>query len=91
MSLPSSVFRFSPSEAKRTPKEPLSFGNKGSIIEISEPDTNKEYQLTIQATSTSHVNNLKYEPVEKGKASARLGKAPVDQVSDLLKKYKILL
>ena len=71
------------------PKEPLSFGNKGSIIEIIEPGTNKEYILTIQATSTSHVNNLKYEPVEKGKASARLGKAPVEQVSNLLKKYKI--
>jgi uncharacterized protein YbaA (DUF1428 family) len=71
------------------PKNPLSFANKGSIIEIIEPDTKKEYQLTIQATSTSHVNNLKYEPVEKGKASARLGKAPVDQVSDLFKEYKI--
>jgi hypothetical protein len=76
-------------DQKNYPIDPKSFGNKGTIIDIYDPLDDKNYILTIQATSTSHVNNLKYEPTDKGKSSARLGKAGVDQVSNLFKSYKL--
>jgi hypothetical protein len=70
------------------PTNPVSFGTQETSIEIKESD-DKIYFLTIKATQTSEYSNLKYEPTEKGKSSAKLGKAGVKQVDDLFKKYGI--
>lgn len=70
------------------PTNPMTFGTQETSIEIKESD-DKIYFLTIKATQTSEYSNLKYEPVEKGKGSAKLGKAGVKQVDELFKKYKI--
>ena len=70
------------------PTNPMTFGTQETSIEIKESD-DKIYFLTIKATQTSEYSNLKYEPTEKGKSSAKLGKAGVKQVDDLFKKYGI--
>jgi hypothetical protein len=70
------------------PTNPVSFGTQETSIEIKESD-DKIYFLTIKATQTSEYSNLKYEPTEKGKSSAKLGKAGVKQVDDLFKRYGI--
>jgi hypothetical protein len=70
------------------PVNPMSFGTQETSIQIKESN-DKIYSLTIKATQTSEYSNLKYEPTEKGKSSAKLGKAGVKQVDDLFKKYGI--
>jgi len=70
------------------PINPMSFGTQETSIQIKESD-DKIYFLTIKATQTSEYSNLKYEPTEKGKSSAKLGKAGVKQVDQLFKKYGI--
>jgi uncharacterized protein YbaA (DUF1428 family) len=70
------------------PINPMSFGTQETSIQIKESD-DKIYFLTIKATQTSEYSNLKYEPTEKGKSSAKLGKAGVKQVDELFKKYGI--
>lgn len=71
------------------PTNPLTFGTQETTIEILDEEHNKTYVLYIKGTTTSHYSNLKYEPKEKGKGSAKLGKAPVEMVDVLLKSYKI--
>lgn len=71
------------------PPNPLTFGTQETVIEIFDKDHNKTYTLSIKATTTSHYSNLKYEPTEKGKGAAKLGKAPVDMVADLVEKYGV--
>jgi hypothetical protein len=68
------------------PEDPKSFGTQETSLEIKENDY-KSYSLTIKATQTSEYSNLKYEPTEKGKSSAKLGKAGVNQVDELFKSY----
>lgn len=70
------------------PTNPVSFGTQETSIQIKESN-DKIYFLTIKATQTSEYSNLKYEPTEKGKSSAKLGKAGVKQVDDLFKRYGI--
>lgn len=76
-------------EVKYYPTNPLTFGTQDTTVTILDEEDNKTYFLTIKATSTNHYSNLKYEPVEKGKGGARLGKAPTDMVASLMDKYKL--
>lgn len=65
------------------------FSTQDTTITIFEPQSQTTYFLTIKATQTSEYSNLKFEPTEKGKGSAKLGKAPVEMVSDIISKYKL--
>ena len=65
------------------------FSTQDTTITILDPQTQTTYFLTVKATQTSEYSNLKYEPTEKGKGSAKLGKAPVEMVADILLKYKL--
>jgi len=65
------------------------FSTQDTTITIFEPQSQTTYFLTIKATQTSEYSNLKYEPTEKGKGSAKLGKAPVEMVADIISKYNL--
>ena len=49
-----------------------------------------EYKVQIKNTSTDRMDNLKFEPTEIGKGSARMGKATRAFVFDIMKAYGIL-
>ena len=59
-------------------------------IKVDAVDDNKTFTFQIKANSSDARNgsNLKFEPTMKGASSARLGKAPVDDVCDILKEIK---
>ena len=61
-----------------------------SWLFIDDPDNNVNYKVQIKNTSTSGFDNLKFEPTEEGKNSARMGKATRAFVFDLMKAYGIL-
>lgn len=65
------------------------FSTQDTTITIFEPQSQTTYFLTIKATQTSEYSNLKFEPTEKGKGSAKLGKAPVEMVADIVSKYNL--
>ena len=56
-------------------------------IQAYDSDTKKTFTFQIKANSSDSKkgSNLKFEPTMKGTSSARLGKAPVDDVCDILK------
>ena len=45
------------------------------------------YDFQIKANSSSKLDNLKYEPTQHGASAARMGKATVEYVENLLKLY----
>ena len=59
-------------------------------IKVDDPDTKKTFTFQIKANSSDSKkgSNLKFEPTMKGASSARLGKAPVDDVCEILKEIK---
>ena len=59
-------------------------------IKVDDPDTKKTFTFQIKANSSDSKkgSNLKFEPPMKGASSARLGKAPVDDVCEILKEIK---
>ena len=59
-------------------------------IKVDDPDTKKTFSFQIKANSSNSKtgSNLKFEPTMKGVSSARLGKAPVDDVCKILKEIK---
>jgi hypothetical protein len=73
--------------SKNYPENPYCFSTQDTTIEILDTQTDTTYFLTIKATQTSEYSNLKYEPTQKGKGSAKLGKAPVEMVADIVSKY----
>jgi len=75
--------------ADNYPENPYCFATQETSIEILDQQTDTTYILTIKATQTSEYSNLKYEPTQKGKSSAKLGKAPVDMVAKIIKKYNL--
>ena len=75
--------------ADNYPEIPYCFATQDTTIEILDEQTNTTYFLTIKATQTSEYSNLKYEPTEKGKGSAKLGKAPVEMVAEIISKYDL--
>ena len=46
---------------------------------------NVEYKFQIKGNDSTKISNLKFEPTQKGATSARVGKAPVDMVDQLIK------
>lgn len=44
-----------------------------------------EYKFQIKGNDSTKISNLKFEPTQKGATSARVGKAPVDMVDQLIK------
>jgi hypothetical protein len=72
---------------KNYPQNPYCFATQDTTIEILDEQTGTTYFLTVKATQTSEYSNLKYEPTEKGKGSAKLGKAPVEMVAAIISKY----
>ena len=50
----------------------------------------KEYSFQIKTTSSTSYDNLKFEPTEKTKGAARMGKATREYVFDLMDGYKFL-
>lgn len=65
-------------------------GRKGTGFQTQDSrmfvvDGNKEYNFQIKANSSTKMSGLKYEPTAKGSGAARLGKATVELVVDLLK------
>jgi len=59
-------------------------------ISIDAPKENKTFVFQIKANDSGSTSgsNLKFEPTAKGSGTARLGKAPVDEVVELLKDAK---
>ena len=49
-----------------------------------------EYKVQIKANDSTKFSNLKWEPTIKSKGAARLGKATVELVLDLMKVYGIM-
>jgi hypothetical protein len=75
--------------ADNYPENPYCFATQETSIEIIDRQTDTTYMLTVKATQTSEYSNLKYEPTEKGKGSAKLGKAPVEMVAKIISKYNL--
>jgi len=69
----------------------LTFGTQDTTIFVDAMENGKKivYKIQMKATSTSDFNNLKWEPTASTGTSARLGKAPVNLVSEILKDYKV--
>ena len=53
-------------------------------------DNGTNYTVQIKALAGSKFDNLKFEPTEKGKGAARMGKATREYVVDLMEVYGIL-
>ena len=56
---------------------------------IKDPISGNQYNVQIKGNTTSRKSNLKFEPTEKGKSSARMGKATREFIFDLMRSYKI--
>ena len=52
-------------------------------------DNGTEYTVQIKALAGSKFDNLKFEPTQKGKGAARMGKATREFVIDLMEVYGI--
>ena len=61
-----------------------------SVLTIKDTDNNLTFKVQIKNTSTDKMDNLKFEPTEVGKSSARMGKATREFVFDLMQAYGIL-
>jgi len=63
-----------------------------SWLLISDKESGTDYKIQIKNTSSQgpSFDNLKFEPTELGKSSARMGKATRDFVFDLMRTYTIL-
>jgi len=61
-----------------------------SWLFIDDPDNNVNYKVQIKNTSTSGFDNLKFEPTEEGKGSARMGKATREFVFNLMDTFNII-
>jgi hypothetical protein len=61
-----------------------------TVLTIEDTDNDVTYKVQIKNTSTTKMDNLKFEPTEKGKSSARMGKATRAFVFDIMQAYGIL-
>ena len=61
-----------------------------SWLFIEDSEHGVEYKVQIKNTSTDKMDNLKFEPTEIGKGSARMGKATRAFVFDIMRSYGIL-
>ena len=93
--------RIDPEKAKRDIERGKPRGAPGAatltqdtIITIEDPGVvsgkKTEFKVQIKANNSTGFSNLKWEPTIVGKGDARLGKATVELVLDLMKVYDIL-
>jgi len=75
--------------SKKYPEKPLSFNAKHAEIYISDNVHKTTYKLDLISVDVRKLTNLKYEPVDLSKKTAKLGQAGVDEVQTLFDKYKI--
>ncbi len=66
-----------------------------TILEIKDPGVGPEvkpttYKVQIKGNNSTGFSNLKWEPTIVGKSEARLGKATVELVLDLMKSYGMM-
>ena len=69
--------------------------SQDTILEIKDPGVGPEakpttYKVQIKANNSTGFSNLKWEPTITSKTGARLGKATVELVLDLMKAYKMM-
>ena len=64
-----------------------SFNTQDATVVVE--GNNVEYKFQIKGNDSKSISNLKWEPTQKGATSARVGKAPVDMVEQLLKDKKL--
>jgi len=65
------------------------FSSQDSRIFLTGKSNDTVYNFQIKGNTSSTYANLKFEPTMKGAAAARLGKAPVAMVMDLLDSFKV--
>lgn len=63
------------------------FGTQDARVFVEGDGT--EYNFQIKGNDSSKISNLKFEPTAKGAAAARIGKAPVNMVADLISDNKM--
>ena len=61
-----------------------------TVLTIEDKENNVSYTVQIKNTSTTKMDNLKFEPTEKRKSTARMGKATREFVFDIMKSYGVL-
>ena len=61
-----------------------------TVLTIDDKENDKTFTIQIKNTSTTKMDNLKFEPTQKGKTAARMGKATREFVFDLMNTYGIL-
>ena len=69
--------------------------SQDTILEIKDPGVGPEakpttYKVQIKANNSTGFSNIKWEPTITSKTGARLGKATVELVLDLMKAYKMM-
>jgi hypothetical protein len=69
----------------------IKLNTQDTTIFVDAIEDNKKiiYKYQITTISSSRFNNLKWEPTSSAASAARLGKAPVSKVLDILKENKI--
>ena len=93
--------RIDPDKAKKDIERGKKRGSPGAatltqdtIITIKDPGIvsgkQTEFKVQIKANDSTKFSNLKWEPTIVGKGAARLGKATVELVLDLMKVYGIM-
>ena len=60
------------------------------FLETIEDNKKVTYKFQIRGVSSSKFSNLKWEPTSSAASAARLGKAPVNIVMDILKDFKVV-
>jgi hypothetical protein len=60
------------------------------FLETIEDNKKVTYKFQIRGVSSSKFSNLKWEPTSTAASAARLGKAPVNLVMDILKDFKVV-
>ena len=55
-----------------------------TVLTIDDKENDKKFTIQIKNTSTTKMDNLKFEPTQKGKTAARMGKATREFVFDLM-------
>ena len=65
------------------------FNSQDSRIILTGKSGDTVYNFQIKGNTSSTYANLKWEPTMKGSAAARLGKAPVAMVMELLDSFKV--
>ena len=67
----------------------FSLETQETMVTLTDPETNTDFEIQIKANDNSKFDNLKYEPKDLKNKSARLGKATTAYVDDLLYAYGI--